>query len=488
MSTRQATPGPSLTRKRPAADTIHGPSDAEGRIFKKVKLDTKKRARRKKKRKSPIVGAGPITPLLKSPSPPKANDQVEKTTTPPPPQESNPPNEIEKLNAELASKSALLQKHQDAVSQIQQNLTCQICLDLLYKPFALSPCGHVACYSCLISWFSRPIEGFGTRQPPVFARKKSCPHCRATIRQPPVEVWPIKNMVNSLVGTGLLIEIPSTDNQAGAETSKDDLWKNIFCPTRSSDDDRDQLGVRDDEDGVYRCIDCHHEINNAICSHCHRIYHGHFLDNPDFSDDGEDLEPYLDFFDEDIADEDEDGFDFPDDFFTYIPQWYHPRRFGRTVDVDDDGSEDDEEAGSLNGFIDDGEGESRIVEVDLDEEGNAEANEPEFIDSRQEPIDVIDVTDDEEDEQPTIRPPSRPRRGAAQVTINLLSDEEEDEEDDEESDEDHHAPRFWSRAAEFDSEDEDEDDEEDDYPRHRVEYDGSDYSDHEDGPDYYGMY
>ncbi|KAJ3850386.1 hypothetical protein EV368DRAFT_84573 [Lentinula lateritia] len=501
--TRQAIPALSTidttSRKRPSLDDV---SDAEGRSLKKLRggdtASTKKhkKKRKKKKKKQPVVAS--IDSIIKSSAPTTITssvrsipavellDQIKKTSQPP--SESAVPaviytnanvaslgpasdtsiNDIQNLNAELATKSALIRTHENAMSQIQQNITCQICLDLLYKPYALAPCGHIACYSCLMSWFSRPPdEGADTYQPPIYLRKKSCPHCRATVRDPPVEVWAVKNMVNSLVETGLLFEIPPipmSDGQpvasssngrqpgSGTESSKEELWKNIFYPHRDtllSLASREDAGIRDDEDGgVYRCVDCMHEIAGGSCTNCHRMYRAH--DDVDFGDDSEDDEDEQSFlrlaFDDrlegaDYEEEDDEDDDYDEDVFLA----YHlalPRRTlghrarverNRALDVEISGSDDEEnEVDRTDGFIDDSDiqeseevqeisGDRNVEEVDLDHDGIGAVN------SSQGPSEVIEVTDDE-DEDDSLGParPARRRVNRAQTTINLLSDDEDE--------------------------------------------------------------
>ncbi|KAH7908616.1 hypothetical protein BJ138DRAFT_1128303 [Hygrophoropsis aurantiaca] len=46
-------------------------------------------------------------------------------------------------------------KSEEVLDTIETNTQCQICMDLLFKPYALSPCGHVLCLICLQSWFRR---------------------------------------------------------------------------------------------------------------------------------------------------------------------------------------------------------------------------------------------------------------------------------------------------------------------------------------------
>ncbi|KAF9078527.1 hypothetical protein BDP27DRAFT_1356380 [Rhodocollybia butyracea] len=439
MSTRQATPGPSGTsgistsRKRTSSEVL---SEADVSVFKKLKAEPlvvtqndKKKRKKKKKKTIPITGPRlnlkpTIVPRITPPA--KSFDRNERIAvipsldTPNTIQAApvpNPDDVIEKLNAEIASKSTaspyfLIDKHENAMSQIQQNITCQICLDLLYKPFAIAPCGHIACYSCLMSWFSRSTDEQAADQLPVYYRKKTCPHCRATVREPPVEVWAIKNIVNSLIGTGLLDGISAPiDKPTETEPPKDELWKNVFRPLPSLAD-REEVGIFDEEDGgVYRCIDCTHEIANGECTHCHRVYAGHDLFELDY-DSEDDLGQVMNVFLPPVFGE---VFDDEEDYFEE-EEYHHGWWAGNGIDVFS-GSEDEDGSGSLDGFIDDGDVHHLEVEdhLDLDSDG---------VDAStlsQGPTQIIEVFDDDEDE--TVLP-SRSTR--ARRAINVISDDDDD--------------------------------------------------------------
>ncbi|TFY51852.1 hypothetical protein EVJ58_g10342, partial [Rhodofomes roseus] len=104
--------------------------------------------------------------------------------------------EVASLKAQLAAKTELSSKQGTLLSALHQSLTCQICLDPLHKPYALAPCGHIACHGCLIAWFQAPpADAHPHDVLPVLLRKKTCPHCRTVVRERPIEVWAVKDMV-----------------------------------------------------------------------------------------------------------------------------------------------------------------------------------------------------------------------------------------------------------------------------------------------------
>ncbi|KAH9170512.1 hypothetical protein EDB89DRAFT_1977735 [Lactarius sanguifluus] len=194
------------------------------------------------------------------------------------------------------SESKSLHEHEALYTSLLTSLVCQICLDLLHKPFALTPCGHVSCYSCLINWFNadrQPDELEGDN----VSRKKTCPQCRAVVRGRPIEAWNVKDMVAAVVKSGLALDFPPPaevdSNEAASGESADpeppsrDPWANVFPPLplrtglSPTGGSPDVFGMFDAEDQVYRCLDCMHEIWGRSCSHCGRYYDGHDVDLSD---------------------------------------------------------------------------------------------------------------------------------------------------------------------------------------------------------------
>ncbi|CAH0014949.1 unnamed protein product [Clonostachys rhizophaga] len=68
--------------------------------------------------------------------------------------------------------------------ELERELTCSICTELLYQPLTLLDCLHTFCGSCLKEWFSfqaAKIEN-APNPPPSDAAPFTCPSCRAPVR------------------------------------------------------------------------------------------------------------------------------------------------------------------------------------------------------------------------------------------------------------------------------------------------------------------
>ncbi|KAJ6590978.1 hypothetical protein DFH09DRAFT_1138230 [Mycena vulgaris] len=505
MATRQTTPGanpvvlaPTNSLKRALSED----ADSDAPDSKKIKLKSentpqskdKRKRKKKKKKKTPIVvplelpNATPasshvlllsptLTPSRSSmntakgkrkatsapPAPPLpaevevesvGEDAEEPTESPqiPDPAESSSAT-IARLTQELSSQSVLLKRHETTLAQFNQSLTCQVCLDLLHKPFALAPCGHIACYNCLVAWFtSEPDEPHFVAGP----RKKTCPHCRATVKERPVEVWSIKDMVAALLRSGLLSapsaappplpELPGTPQTAD---TPHDPWHNIFryphqhprfhpLPPNANGEPPsvEDMGMLDMEDGgVYRCLDCMHEIWDGVCTSCHRVYPGHRSRYDDDDMDGG-------MFDDDS---DEEGgpvyWPMPLGYGGMMPLplplpfdggWWNGEDSGDESgglhfddDLDDDDDDDD-------GFIDDGdedEGVPRIIEInDSDSEHGSSPPRRRVAPTsrgRRAPRITLLSSDDEEEDDVVDRPSRRRRASRAASEVIVVSEDDD---------------------------------------------------------------
>jgi hypothetical protein len=138
----------------------------------------------------------------------------------------------------------------------------------MHKPYALSPCGHLACYSCLANWFTTPSPG-NDSPPPIIRKAKTCPHCRALIKDRPLEIWSLKTIIGSVYKSGLLPNVAEPTVSASIDADavvNADPWAGIFQRPSGTGP------LWDETDRVYRCIQCHHEIWEGRCSGCDREY------------------------------------------------------------------------------------------------------------------------------------------------------------------------------------------------------------------------
>lgn len=192
--------------------------------------------------------------------------------------------------------------------------------------------------------------------------------------------------------------------------------------------DRQQMGWFDMEDGgIYRCVDCYHEIWDGVCASCNRRYPGHnYLDDDDDDD--------IRFDGSDDDDDDDDGYD------------GHFRggigRFMEAIMNDEDGLDDDEEEEDLEGLLVDEvlEEEIEAREEVLRQLWNAEEQNGHWSNYDQDVVamlgELIDEDDEDEDEDPDYgerpwyeRPVRRHQRGGARIEEVDDDDEEGEEED-----------------------------------------------------------
>ncbi|KAI5118951.1 hypothetical protein M0805_006297 [Coniferiporia weirii] len=330
--------------------------------------------------------------------------------------------ELASLREKIEQQTTLLTTHKDFFAALAPSLTCQICLEPMHRPYALAPCGHTACYGCLIAWFRAPPQhithpppphlahNFDREDPSLLARdtpmllrkEKTCPHCRAVVREVPVEAWGIKDIVAHLFASkgNMAKDLypdhvkPPETRETGISQPSADAWKGVFKPDHAraqaifntlinlgtgggaaeANEDRGRDGDRgfyDDEDNVYRCTVCYHEVWDGICTACGRLYPG-LLDHAEEDDDGDDdggdwmdaenfqEEDWMDAHgDADYGDPDDDVLDLHEIFGEFARN----ARLMRAAN-----HREDEEEGYESSFIDDEEGGARIEEYHSAEE------------------------------------------------------------------------------------------------------------------------
>ncbi|KAF9054623.1 hypothetical protein BJ165DRAFT_1440144 [Panaeolus papilionaceus] len=153
-------------------------------------------------------------------------------------------------------------------------------MELPLRPYAISPCGHILCLTCLQEWFKKAppaLDDMDVVDPDeltdpsyILRRSKTCPTCRARVRRKPAPVFMVKGVVGALVkyragpsgggnaaGGGVFpmallgISLPAREPEPDAS---EDPWDGIFEHSSSSDEgemDEDDDDLDDDEGTEY---------------------------------------------------------------------------------------------------------------------------------------------------------------------------------------------------------------------------------------------
>ncbi|EJD42700.1 hypothetical protein AURDEDRAFT_114942 [Auricularia subglabra TFB-10046 SS5] len=107
--------------------------------------------------------------------------------------------EVKNLKTELQGKNV-------DVDGLRQHFECEICMETMWQPWALSDCGHTFCQMCLISLFN--------------SNKFECPTCRVRVKHRPVEIFAFKSLIRAVAGT----PPPEVDMLAEGGRVWDPLW------------------------------------------------------------------------------------------------------------------------------------------------------------------------------------------------------------------------------------------------------------------------
>lgn len=332
-----------------------------------------------------------------------------------------------------------LKRLEPDLDAMRQLITCKICQRFLSEPYGLA-CGHTYCYVCLDAWL-------------VAQKKRTCPDCRASIKQQPVPSYLIREMTRVFAYRAELLPDGETVEEhdeyvkeAAAKVSGDNEHRGLFRGLFKHADRMPWMPLRDPGDNVDRCPNCHWELEEGVCNSCGLHIgdeDGFGLDtaDSDLSSDDEEVDhgdvphDHGDGLDQDFFDEDdfidEDGINHyagsePDidiDIFGPMPvpaaalrrSRQHPHRLRLDSEPESEDSEDPENDPQMEGFLDD--------EV---EEGSDSDSSNEHSDSEEEaeetpqvrrsrPHRPIAIDSDDEDT------PARPRYPVVE-----LSDSEDD--------------------------------------------------------------
>ncbi|KAG8830721.1 hypothetical protein FRC17_004346 [Serendipita sp. 399] len=293
------------SKRRRVGEASQSESTSQAKGSKKVKKLKRLRAAclaAERKRNTQIVEQSKPDDEAEEPSAPPTPHSLPRHISPPPQKDSE---EVLTLRMLLKEKEKQIEEQNKALNSMHQQVQCQICLETLSRPFALVPCGHVCCLGCLQQWFKAPpMDDAGRPRVPLIRRKKTCPHCRSTVTQRPVEVYVLKEIISYLEPA--IRATPGPDRQVA---NPEDPWKDIFPNIFH--------GANHTADGAL--ID--HQDGGGYCGWCGEYYGSDLSDE----DDADDLMPPIpgayaghyewDGFMEDDEEDDQDVYeaDFIDD-------------------------------------------------------------------------------------------------------------------------------------------------------------------------------
>ncbi|KAJ8503068.1 hypothetical protein ONZ45_g11183 [Pleurotus djamor] len=162
---------------------------------------------------------------------------------------------IKELNAQLANANQAKKEQDiqyqhlktkasqqdDLINTIEASLQCQICMDMISKPQALSPCGHVFCLSCLQAWFRKAPSvdedlDAGMTLEYIMNRPKSCPFCRASVIKKPAPLFILRD-ISIAITKAKTAPAPAPAPVTESDDCDDNPWKGIFPPSDDEEND-----------------------------------------------------------------------------------------------------------------------------------------------------------------------------------------------------------------------------------------------------------
>ncbi|EIN10124.1 hypothetical protein PUNSTDRAFT_133235 [Punctularia strigosozonata HHB-11173 SS5] len=158
-------------------------------------------------------------------------------------------NKIRKENHQrIENLKAKSKQSDELIATIEQSCQCQICMEPLMQPYA-NPCGHVFCQTCLQGWFRNAPKAQDEMQldedDDLVYRRKTCPTCRAIVRNRPSPLFLMKSITQAITRFKSPV---GQAKQRSPPPPEGDPWEGIFRPSdASSEEDYDEDDV-DDED------------------------------------------------------------------------------------------------------------------------------------------------------------------------------------------------------------------------------------------------
>ncbi|KAK9450915.1 uncharacterized protein V1518DRAFT_412061 [Limtongia smithiae] len=167
--------------------------------------------------------------------------------------------ELAKLKSELREKNEILRLYESGYRATFQNYTCTVCDNLMFESCLIS-CGHSFCYTCVYEWFKR---------------HKTCPSCRATIREPPAISLQARDAIEIML-TRLQYFNPGENMETirARESEERELVSHhrekhgSLFPFMFDEEPAEEY-YEDGEDGVRRCVYCHWELEGEHCTRCY---------------------------------------------------------------------------------------------------------------------------------------------------------------------------------------------------------------------------
>ncbi|KAJ7130163.1 hypothetical protein C8R44DRAFT_774957 [Mycena epipterygia] len=117
---------------------------------------------------------------------------------------------LERENARIRQENVDIKKQQILASEVEDQVTCEVCSSKMWSPFILPDCGHTFCQQDLEDWFSTALKQhrnayphYNVNTPPnVYGALPlppySCPKCREKVRSKPIQNFALKGLVRAV--------------------------------------------------------------------------------------------------------------------------------------------------------------------------------------------------------------------------------------------------------------------------------------------------